>query len=141
MSIDIEGWIEVKNIKTQRWDGVQNISSYLIFAGDESDQLFGITKIPRAEPIAANRGLPDDLSQEAKDTIAGYREFEKEESNFSFEELFGFSYISYKEILKHDLVNRFDHEIGWSKVFSRLKSIQEDAVSTEDIRVVVWANW
>ena len=141
MPIDIEGWIEVRNTETQKWNGAQSISSYMIYAGEESDLLFGITKISRAGSIAANRGLPEDISQETKENLDGYREFEKEESNFSFDELFGFSYITYEEILKHDLVQKFRNGIGWDLVFGEMESIRKNTVKAENIRVVVWANW
>lgn len=141
MPIDIEGWIEVTSHKVHEWDGVDNISPYLISAGAESDYLFGITKVPRAESVAANRGLPEDISKEAKANLDSWKDFEKEESNFSFDELFGFSHISYNEILERDLVNKIGNDYGWCKVFDKMKSIVDGGVEPENVRVVVWALW
>ncbi len=141
MPIDIEGWIEVKNLDTPEWVGVDGISSYMIFAGKESDYIFGITKIPRENSLAANRGLPEDISNETKEHLDGWREFEKEESNFSFEELFGFSYITYAEILKMKLPEKIGDDNGWCKVFKKMDSLVSDKTKPENIRVVVWAIW
>ena len=138
MPIDIEGWIEAKDTKTSEWVGVESISPFLIFAGLESDYIFGITKVRRAESVAASRGLPEDISQEIKDNIDSWREFEKEEENFSFDELFGFSYITYEEVLKIELVSKTENN-GWSKVFDVMKVMCDDGVKPENIRVVVWA--
>ncbi len=141
MPIDIEGWIEVKNQEARGWNGVADISPYLIFAGVDSDYVFGITKIPIGNSIAADRGLPEDISPEARATLDSWREFEKEESNFSFEEIFGFSYISYLEIQRMNLDEKVKNNCGWRRKKEKMKSMSNDCTKPENIRVVVWAIW
>jgi hypothetical protein len=141
MPIDICGWIEVKNPNTAIWDGVEDILSYAIFAGSESDYLFGITKRPRVEAVAANRGLPADIGSETKYDLESWKDFEKEESNFSFDELFGFSFLTYDEIIRKGLEDEIGSENGWCKVFDKMKSVLADGIKPENIRVVVWAHW
>lgn len=111
------------------------------FAGAESDWLFGITKRSSQMSVAANRGLPNDISIETRQSINSWREFEKEESNFSFEELFGFSHITYEEIMRLELANEEPNNDGWSKVFDKMHFFYMQGNLPTDIRVIVWAIW
>jgi len=141
MSIDIEGWIEVKNEQNIYWEGIENISTYLIFAGEESNYLFGISKISCKESLAGYRGLPGEISKEVAASLDRWRQFEKEESNFSFAELFGFSYLGYDEVLEHNLIEVVGNDCGWRRVFDKMREIEANGHKAGNIRVVVWAIW
>lgn len=141
MPIDIEGWIEVKKTDSENWVGVENISSQLIFAGADSNYLFGITKISKVSPVASNRGLPNDLSEEAKSNLEEWKAFEKEESNFSFDELFDFSFLTYSEVAEQKLASKINGCCGWERVFEKMETFANGLAARDNVRVVVWAMW
>jgi hypothetical protein len=113
----------------------------MIMADANSDYIFGITKIQRLNSVAGNRGLPNDISSQVATNIEDYREFEKEETNFYFDELFGFSFIIYDEVLKYELHDKLDKHSKWLDVFETMNKYFVKGYSANNLRVVVWANW
>ena len=141
MTIDIFGWIEVKNKNGSHWEGVESISRYVACASQDSAYIFGISKMAISDSIAGYRGLPTDISAEVKAFMDSVKEYEKDETNFNCEEFFGFSYLGYDEILKNDLETYNGSDLGWSRLFAKMHKINKRSHNAEDIRVVVWAHW
>lgn len=141
MPIDIEGWIEVRDKASNRWTGFEPIGKYMIMADSNSDYLFGISKIKLAKPIFGARGLPNDTSAEVEQYLNEYREFEHIESNFSFDELFGFSFVGYRELTESAAFGGVEESSGWCKVFRFMDGLLESGHDSNDIRLVVWASW
>lgn len=141
MSIDIDGWIEVKNPDSEEWLGEKRLLDYMIVADANSDYMFGITKVSTLNPIASNRGLPEDVSAQVKIDLESYGEFGKDENNFSFDELFGFSFITYSEIIALEVPNNIEDTSQWVSVFETMKLLQNAGNEAENIRIIVWAIW
>jgi hypothetical protein len=144
MGIDIEGFIEVRydaeNEVLTKWIGLIPISPFIDCTDADSALLFGIRKAGVFDPpIAADRGLPSDYSQEVNCLLDSWRNFEKEESNFSFDDLFGFTHISFKEVIDLEVTGKLEgHQ--WSTIF-KLMSAVNDRFRAENIRLVIWAYW
>jgi hypothetical protein len=141
MPVDVEGWIEVKRNDSSTWVGKIPLNDFFIPGDSNSDYIFGITKHPTLDAVAANRGLPDDISSQVENTLDSYREFEKEEKNFSFDELFGFSYMTYSEMLASNISVNIDSSSDWVRVIESMSQLQKEGYKEENIRVIVWANW
>ena len=145
MGIDVEGYIEIRysdndNEVLGAWQGVVNISPLISHADVDTDNIFGISKHRSCpDPVAANRGLPQFPSQLVTLALDDWREFEKKESNFSFDELFVFTYISLQEIESHDLDKNLDGS-QWEIVFDIMRTLGK-RFSPKNIRVVLWAYW
>ena len=141
MTIDICGWIEVKNENSLDWEGKVNILEYLITTDIHSSEIFGINKYSESKSIAGYRGLPEKTSKAVEEDLDSYREFEKVESNFSFEELFGFSYLTYDEILSLNLIEQIEKQSGWFNVFELMALLHRQGFDRKNVRVIVWAHW
>lgn len=111
MGIDIRGWIEVHSPLSEVWSGAVRVSTladrnYEVFA------LFGIRQRRDFPPVAARRGLPNDVSAEAKTdyeaAITAYpREFHSP------------TWLSWAELQSVDWNERVDDRVlewqkGWS---------------------------
>jgi hypothetical protein len=64
MGVDIHGWVEIRTMASQ-WDGVLKIDSLAERVYDMFGCLFGVMNFAHFCPIAADRGFPPDLSEEA----------------------------------------------------------------------------
>ena len=63
--------------------------------------LFGNSKFRTPEnSIFGELGLLNDVSKEVILDLDSIKKFAKEENNFSFDELFGFSYVLYNQLQK-----------------------------------------
>lgn len=74
MGTDIRGWVEVKEsygLPHHAWHGTIVIPSLIPGAYDSFGCLFGVRNYAGFAPVAAGRGLPDDLSVEVKQEITG----------------------------------------------------------------------
>jgi len=146
MGIDVQGFIEVRydseNDLLSKWKGLIPISSLVVHCDVDASVLFGISRDGFCKnPVASERGLPTDASLAVLEALESYREFEKEESNFSFDELFGFTFLNYQEILDSDLIKKLDGN-QWKTVFSLMKVLHKSGIyEAVNIRLVVWAIW
>jgi hypothetical protein len=64
MGVDIHGWVEIQS-SGATWDGVLKIDYLADRAYDMFGCLFGVMNYAHFQPIAAFRGFPADLSEEA----------------------------------------------------------------------------
>ena len=138
MPIDIECCLEVK--ESDEWVGNNELSELNIFANGDSDIIFGISKLPSNISMAGNRGLPSDISVYTSQLLGSYRKFEKEENNFSFHELNGFSYLNYSEVLTMNLHEHIDESSIWFKVFNLMKLKTLKGYTKDNIRIIVWSH-
>ncbi|MEO7720073.1 MAG: hypothetical protein ABIY70_28120 [Capsulimonas sp.] len=89
MSVDINGWIEIRPYAAS-WHGAIRLDAFAPSNYDMFSCLFGVRPFAPFIPIAASRGLPDDISEAAS-------------SNYlEWEEIFGESWIMWSEIQKID---------------------------------------
>ena len=70
MGCDIHGWVEVKLLDT--WYPVIDISLFVHRNYDMFGCLFGVRNYCKFKPIAANRGIPDDVSELVKKEIRSW---------------------------------------------------------------------
>jgi hypothetical protein len=84
MGTDIDGWIEVR--QGNDWHGVVKVGSLADRSYDVFSCLFGVTDYARFVPVAPDRGLPADASEEAADDY------------LTWEKPFGESWVSWPEI-------------------------------------------
>ena len=75
VGIDIHGWVEVRprfhppvlpDLELRRWDGIVKLDHLLARNTALCAALFAVGTAPPESALAARRGLPDDLSQEAE---------------------------------------------------------------------------
>ena len=79
MGADIHGWVEVKKAwfregTDDRWEGVVKIDALGYFGYDAFGCLFGMRNYAHFRPLAAGRGLPPALSEEAERDAADWRD-------------------------------------------------------------------
>ena len=139
MPIDIECCLEVK--ESDGWVGNNELSELNIFANGDSDIIFGISKLSSNISMAGNRGLPSDISVYTNQLLDSYRKFDKEEDNFSFDELNNFSYLNYSEVLTMNLHEHVDESSVWLKVFNIMKFKALKGYTKDNIRIIVWSHW
>ncbi len=92
MGTDIAGWVEIKNWGNEdRWSGILQVRTLLDRNYDAFGSLFGVRNKDGFKPTAPDRGLPADISDEAK------RDFET-----AYEKdpraIFGMTWITWSEI-------------------------------------------
>jgi len=85
----------------------------------------------------ADRGLPSDLSEETKKALESYNEL----GNFSIDDLFGFTYALYSEILESNIIAEVRTHSQWRNIFTLMHELSMDGFDSSEIRVVLWANW
>ena len=135
MPIDIECVLEVKG--SDIWVGTDELNNLSIFAGADSDLIFGINKVPSLDSIAGNKGLPSDISNYTNQLLDSFKEFGKKENNFN---LFGFSYLSYFDVLNMNLFNHIDESSIWYKIFNLMELQKTKGYKEQNIRIVVWSH-
>ncbi|HEX5416668.1 MAG TPA: hypothetical protein VFZ25_13440 [Chloroflexota bacterium] len=96
MGYDIHGWVGVEpghrgKPRPTRWIGVIKIDSLIPRYYDPFACLFGVGNWAHFRPIAAGRGLPSDISEEAE---RDYVEWSESGS------LVGESWITWSEVLR-----------------------------------------
>jgi hypothetical protein len=91
MGTDIAGWVEIKSwLDEEKWKGILQIWP-LIGRDDMFGCLFGIENRVGFKPIAPDRGLPADISDEAR------KNFEEEHAKYP-QAPFGATWITWSEI-------------------------------------------
>ncbi len=70
MGTDIHGWIEVKSPITEDWLAIVQVWPLIYRTYDMFGSLFGVKNRLHFRPVAANRGVPTDVSHEAQQEIA-----------------------------------------------------------------------
>ncbi len=73
MGIDIRGYVEIRSPITGVWSSVVEIRPIVDRNYDAFGCLFGVKNYARFDPIAAQRGLPDDLSEGVRAIAEHYR--------------------------------------------------------------------
>ena len=66
MGVDIHGWVEVRDRSTERWHGIVFIDHLVSRTYDAFGCLFGVRNDAHFRPLAQGRGLPADVSDEAR---------------------------------------------------------------------------
>ena len=85
-----------------------------------------------------NKGLPSDISNYTNQLLDSFKEFGKKENNFN---LFGFSYLSYFDVLNMNLFNHIDESSIWYKIFNLMELQKTKGYKEQNIRIVVWSHW
>jgi len=131
MGVDIHGWVEMKVL--DEWDGVLRLEAFV----GRHRHGFGSMFLDGGlfPPIAKGRGLPNDISEEAKLSYP--------------EEDWGHSWIYWNEIDEIDWeeVSLSDPSIcrrdtlhqGWDIVFKAMSFMAKKA-EKDQVRLVVWFN-
>ncbi len=103
MGTDINGWVEVSPsfrdasspyLSDRRWDAVVKIGSIIQRNYNAFGCLFGVMNLVNFAPLAAERGMPDDVSEEAE---AAYLEATEEPAS-----AFSPSWITWAELRAAD---------------------------------------
>ena len=136
MPIDIECVLEIK--ESNIWVGTDELNNLSVFANADSDLVFGINKIPSKDSIAGNRGLPSDISYYTNQLLDSFKEFGKKESKFN---MFGFSYLSYLDVLNMNMFKHIDESSIWYKIFKLMELQKTKGYKEQNIRIVVWSHW
>jgi hypothetical protein len=146
MSFWIEGWVEIARAETTEphsWQAVVRLGPLVNVADLVSESLFGLSKrVVSGEfdinPVAANRGVPGNVSTEVKRDVDAIAEHEREFGNGEFA---GFTWARWSEVrsaLSEDELSNSQ----WGLVFELIRRISERLqLSDEQVRVVVWCSW
>ena len=123
MGTDIDGWIECRReiIDDEGW--IPAIDLGLLYLGRDYrvfGNLFGIRNRTDIQPLAAERGLPDDVSEQVR----------KEAAN---QELYGHTWISWTQV--KECV--WEGDMYWKAVVS-VSEILATIYGDENVRLVVW---
>ena len=152
MGCDIHGWVEVKKDYLDWWDGVIRIDrlverNYVMFAC-----LANVRNYDEVKPISDPRGIPSDVSDEAKKDIEGWGE-----------DGHSHSWLTWKEIKEYDWSNNkyYEHRVieftrngikevepewkpmkeaissGWELLFDLMERLAKD-YGDENVRLVFW---
>lgn len=139
MGTDIYGWVEFRNPVSEQWDSIIKLDSLL---GDRNYEvfawLFGICRkhdmpvLRDFAPIAAERGLPPDVSDDAATEYADI-------SQRIPQEIFGATWISWREIqaidwdepVENRIIETYNDKPGGETVYwhSQLFRKHADAVA------------
>jgi hypothetical protein len=142
MGIDIDGWVEVTNGDKGEysWSGLIALSPLIDVCDEGSLLLFGIGKgDSELRPIAKDRGLPKYPSSSVQNSIKSLKDFEIEESNYSFDENFGFTNILFSELLESNVMDNLENT-QWARVMRLIDVLVESGrYKANQVRLVVWA--
>ncbi|WP_020531035.1 hypothetical protein [Flexithrix dorotheae] len=154
MPIDIEGWVEFspyeekeEQNKEYGWLSWMDISSIIEFNDEVNWVLIGNPRnfksnAPKYNPIAKDRGFPENPSSHLKYDINWIVEHE---TKYGKGELFGFTNFNYSEVeninWKKDYNIKID-ESDWLKLFELIDNFKDlKKIKSEQIRIVAWYNW
>jgi len=146
MGIDIEGWVEVTHKDQEEeqgdysWRGLIALSPLVDVCDEGSLLLFGIGgENLEIDPIAKDRGLPNYPSGAVKSAIKELKDFETKETNYSFDENFGFTNILYSELLESNVMDQLQNT-QWARVMRLIEVLTATGrYKPDQIRLVVWA--
>jgi hypothetical protein len=154
MGIDICGWVEISDWGPENfeeeyaWTGVIRIAPLMYVCDVVSELLFGFSKralcgekLPYV-PIAANRGIPSNPSQEVVSDMKSIAELEQ---RFGPGEFRGYTSIDISEI---DAIDWARYEVdttrpsGWWVLLRMIDLLRSDQDSiNRGIRLVCWVCW
>lgn len=141
MTYDVYGWVEM-TAQTQgvgSWQGVLDLSEVAGHPNEVSLRLFGLSKsvhLQETNPAFAERGLPVNLSSEARASLEGILDLEDQEiEQHGFH---GFSHATLAEIKQIPISSG----TSWDLLLDRITEIQRRHQLTDtQVRIVVWALW
>jgi hypothetical protein len=144
MGIDISGWVEKLHEEDNgyhEWSGVIRIRFLVERHYEMFHLLFGRGKISEVPPLAAGRGLPDDLSEEAwQDTDDGVV---VSPSWIMWSELDAIKWEERNGAMVHitdsgtELEDWITLNAGWAALFDMMRLLA-DRFGQSNIRLVVW---
>ncbi len=145
MSFDIEGWIEVaRNPDTadaHAWFGVVRLSSLVDVADDDTERLFGLSKLcvtgkKSVDALAAGRGVPPNPSSQVSRELV---DIAAHEINFGPGEVGGYTFALWSEIRAVELTDPPEGS-QWKLAFA-LARVLEATFGPDRIRFIVWFCW
>jgi hypothetical protein len=146
MGIDIAGWIEIKDHLDDKWIGAVKIGGELIHDDRNYPMqafLFGIHNPQYENVLASHRGLPHDVSEEAKQSSIAYGEHSH--SWITWDEL---EKLEWQERQRSHGLDTYrekylatDEEViltgGWNLIFDLMRTLAEYHKANH-VRLVVW---
>jgi len=145
VSFDIEGCIEVaRNPNTDdahAWFGVVRLSSLVDVADDDTERLFGLSKLcvsgkKSVDALAAGRGVPPNPSAQVQRELV---EIAAREINYGPGEVGGYTFAVWSEIHEVELTDPPEGS-QWRLAFA-LARVLETEFGPERVRFVVWFCW
>jgi hypothetical protein len=141
----IEGWIEVARspdtADTHAWFGVVNLGSLVDVADEDTERLFGLSKLcvsgkKSVESVAADRGVPPNPSEQVRQELESIT---AHEAKYGPGECGGYTYAIWSEIRAFELTEP-PEESQWKLAFA-LARVLEERFGPDRVRFVVWFNW
>jgi hypothetical protein len=145
MPFDIEGWIEVARspdtADAHAWFGVVRLSSLVDVADDDTEQLFGLSKLcvsgkKSVDALAAERGVPPNPSAQVRRELA---EIAVHEAKYGPGEFGGYTFAMWSEIRGFELTDPPEGS-QWKLAFA-LARVLEAGFGPDRVRFVVWFCW
>ncbi len=118
-----KGWIEIREADNY-WHSVMRITALIPQAPDVTAVLFDVDNLKAVKPIASNRGMPHDISDE----VAFDYDKDKEWAHFD-------TWIRPSEIAQVFKVKEIVK--GWSVVFS-LMGVLGEIYQDHNVRLICW---
>ncbi|HVL14736.1 MAG TPA: hypothetical protein VM529_19340 [Gemmata sp.] len=145
MPFDIEGWIEVARSPdtsdAHAWFGVVRLSSLVDVADEDTERLFGLSKLcvsgkKSVDALAADRGVPPNPSAQVRREM---EEIAAHEAKYGSGEVGGCTFAVWSEIRAVELTDP-PEESQWKLAFA-LARVLESVFGPERVRFVVWFRW
>jgi hypothetical protein len=118
-----KGWIEIREADNY-WHSVMRITALIPQAPDVTAVLFDVDNLKAVKPIASNRGMPHDISDE----VAFDYDKDKEWAHFD-------TWVRPSEVAKVFTVKKIIK--GWSVVFS-LMGVLAEIYDDVNVRLICW---
>lgn len=143
MGTDIQGWVEFKAGQSDDWEAVVRIQFLVERAYDLFGMLFGVRGVREVLPLAADRGLPADLSAEVKCDIEPPCEHPtwilwQEITAIDWDEELDVPALRLtygKPVQRKDFLRP-----GWSVLFAMMAALAT-RFGADGVRLVVWFDW
>jgi hypothetical protein len=145
VSFDIEGWIEVAcnpdTADVHAWFGVVRLSSIIDVADDDTERLFGLSKLcvsgkKSVDALAADRGVPPNPSAQVRREL---EEIAAHEVKYGPGEFGGYTFATWSEIQAVALTDPPEGS-QWKLPFALARDL-EAVFGPERVRFVVWFCW
>lgn len=145
MTFDIKGWIEIARnpdmSDVDAWSGVVRLSSLVDVADDDTERLFGLSKMcvsgeKPVNAVAAGRGVPLNPSAQVR------RELEAiatHEAKYGSGEFGGYTFAVWTEVREVELTDPPEGS-QWRLSFALAREL-EVVFGPERVRLVVWYCW
>ena len=144
MGTDIHGWIECKpswKDEDEPWEAIIRVGWLVDRYYDAFGSFFGVRNLPLFGPIAANRGIPADASEEIQQKVQeGLARFPQEYHSHTWIAWPEIKAINWEEnpTAQEDIRERLRDIYTWGQQLFQVMNALAERYEEERVRLVVW---